>query len=81
MRTVSVTPTIMPGVVITTEGTWPAFDENGIDISGNPNTLGRDMLCGEGQQPWNTTLVKIEKWTGAPLVPDYKWPLRMPKMA
>ncbi|MGE4266762.1 MAG: molybdopterin-dependent oxidoreductase [Deferribacterales bacterium] len=78
MRRVRVIPTIMPGVLLTTEGPWPSIDEKtGIDIGGNPNTLSRTVLCGEGQEPWNTLVCGIEKWNGTPLPPDYRTPQRI----
>jgi anaerobic dimethyl sulfoxide reductase subunit A len=78
LRRVRVVPVIMPGLLMIMEGPWPQFDEKtGIDMSGNPNTLCKSVLCGEGQQPWNTGVAKIEKWSGTPLLPDYKWPLRV----
>lgn len=60
LRHVSLSPLVMPGVVILGEGGWAKMSR-GVDVGGNANTLSRGTLCGEGQQPWNTTLVRVKK--------------------
>lgn len=54
-------------------GSLDPFDATGTDIGGNTNVLTGTHLCGEGQSAWNTVNVKIEKWTGKSLTPDYTW--------
>jgi anaerobic selenocysteine-containing dehydrogenase len=69
----------MPGVVLLGEGNWRTYDhDTGIDIGGNPNTLTRTQLLGDGYQAYNTVLVKIEPYTGPELLPDYRRPLYVP---
>ena len=78
LQRVRVVPFIMPGVLLHTEGPFPDIDDKtGIDMNGNPNSLTRTVLCGEGQQPWNTQICRIEKWQGEPILPGYKKPLRV----
>jgi anaerobic dimethyl sulfoxide reductase subunit A len=89
LRRVTVTPTVMPGVLITVEGPWFKYNDteldgaaDTVDISGNPNTVTDDTLCGEGQMPWNTVLCEVEKYTGSKVPqPDYQWAFRLPKFA
>jgi anaerobic dimethyl sulfoxide reductase subunit A len=89
LRRVTVTPTVMPGVLITVEGPWFKYNDteldgaaDTVDISGNPNTVTDDTLCGEGQMPWNTVLCEVEKYTGSKVpLPDYQWAFRLPKLA
>jgi hypothetical protein len=33
---------------------------------------------GQGEEPWNSCNLQVEKWTGEPLENDYKWPHRVP---
>jgi anaerobic dimethyl sulfoxide reductase subunit A len=77
LRRVNINPRIMLGVVMLGQGNWTNLDENNIDRGAAANTLSGPILVGEGHSPWNTCLVKIEKWTGTPLVPDYKRPQRI----
>lgn len=72
-RRISLTPLVMPGVILIGQGAWTRFDATGTDIGGNTNVLTGTHLCGEGQSAWNTVNVKIEKWTGKSLTPDYTW--------
>ncbi|MFV0322012.1 MAG: DMSO/selenate family reductase complex A subunit [Alphaproteobacteria bacterium] len=57
-----VTNRIMPGVTSCPEGAWLMFDENGVDIGGNPNTLTSQVPTpiskGNGQ---HTNLINIRK--------------------
>lgn len=76
LRRVSVTNRIMPGVVSMCEANWTNLDDAGIDRGGNPNSITGGPLVGEGLSPYNSLLVKIEKWTGEPLTPDYLRTLR-----
>lgn len=73
-RRIGLSPLIMPGVILVGQGGWTRYDSSGIDMGGNPNVLTGSHLCGEGQSAWNTVNVKIEKWNGEPLAPDYTWP-------
>jgi anaerobic dimethyl sulfoxide reductase subunit A len=78
-RRVNIIPNLMPGVVLLGEGNWRTYDhDTGIDIGGNPNTLTRTQLLGDGYQAYNTVLVKIESYTGPALLPDYRRPLYIP---
>jgi anaerobic dimethyl sulfoxide reductase subunit A len=78
LRRILVSPRIMPGVCIMGQGTWIDLDEETqIDKGANVNYLSGDVLTGEGQSPYNTVLLKIERWTGTPLEPDYMVPQRV----
>jgi len=69
---------VMPGVVLLGEGAWVELDEDlGVDKAGATNSLCGTHPTGQGEEPWNTTNVQVEKWTGAPLEPDYTWPQRI----
>ena len=70
VRRVATNPCLMPGVAIIGEGNWVDMGEDGIDRGGNGNVLCGDRLVGFGQVPWNTNLVKIEKWNGDAVGPD-----------
>lgn len=71
-RRLNVMPNIMPGVVIIGQGNQRRIDaDTGVDIGGNANTLTVPSLLGDGYQAYNSLLVKIEKWTGPALTPDY----------
>lgn len=66
-------PNIMPGVVILGQGNQRHIDpETGVDIGGCANTLTVPFMLGDGYQAYNSLLVKIERWTGAELKPDYQ---------
>lgn len=79
LRPAFVTERVMPGVITLGEGAWVEMDEaSGIDKAGATNTLCGPHLTGQGEEPWNTCNVQAEKWTGAPLEPDYLWPQRIP---
>ncbi|MDR1184230.1 MAG: molybdopterin-dependent oxidoreductase [Coriobacteriales bacterium] len=78
LRNVMVTQSVMPGVAQVWHGSWDDFDEDGIDRGGCSNTLIGVNTMGYGSQPFNSTLVEVEKWTGDPLPADYTWPARIP---
>lgn len=69
-RTVSVTQLIMPGCIDVPNGSWTILDVDGVDMGGNPNTLYGGKAFGMGVSGYNNVSVKVEKWTGAALVPD-----------
>lgn len=71
LRRVRVTSLIMPGVVVLGEGAWSDVDEQGIDRSGNPNSLESSTLTGEGHCTWNTSICRVLPWEGEPLPLDY----------
>lgn len=71
VRRAKVTSLVMPGVVILGQGAWSMLDKDGLDRGGNANTLQSSELTGEGHCTWNTTLVRIDQWTGDPLDLDY----------
>ena len=71
-RRLNTVPHLMPGVVLLGQGNWRRLNqETGIDEGANANTLCRSQLLGDGYQSYNTNLVKIEKYTGPELEPDY----------
>jgi anaerobic dimethyl sulfoxide reductase subunit A len=79
LRPAYVTERILPGVFALGEGAWMEMDETlGVDKAGATNTLAGTHLTGQGQEPWNSVNVQVEKWTGTPLEPDYLWPQRIP---
>ncbi|MEJ2013349.1 MAG: molybdopterin dinucleotide binding domain-containing protein, partial [Anaerolineales bacterium] len=79
IRPVSVTNRIMPGVTILPHGAWLELDDDTmIDQAGSDNWITRDLPDMEGHMGWNSVNVQVEKWTGAPLAPDYTWPQRIP---
>jgi anaerobic dimethyl sulfoxide reductase subunit A len=74
-RRLNTIPQLMPGVVIMGQGNWRTIDQaTGIDIGANINTVCKAELVGDGYQSWNSTLLKIEKYTGPALELDYKRP-------
>jgi anaerobic dimethyl sulfoxide reductase subunit A len=79
VRRLNAVPFLMPGIVLLGEGNWQDIDQSsGMDIGANANTISRAQLLGDGYQAYNTILVKIEKYTGSALLPDYKRPLVNP---
>jgi anaerobic dimethyl sulfoxide reductase subunit A len=79
LRRVNVTDFIIPGVIILPHGSWTEFNEDtGLDKGGSAGTLRGPHASGLGHQPFNSCNVQVEKWTGEPLEPDYKWPQRIP---
>lgn len=78
-RRINAVPNLAPGVVLLGDGNWRRIDKNsGVDIGGNPNTLTRSQLLGDGYQAYNTVLLKIAPYTGAALLPDYSTPRYIP---
>ncbi|HLN60121.1 MAG TPA: molybdopterin-dependent oxidoreductase [Symbiobacteriaceae bacterium] len=78
LRPLYLTERIMPGVVTLGEGAWvEKDDETGIDKAGATNSLCGARLTGQGEEPWNTTIVQVEKWTGEPLPSDHTWAQRI----
>lgn len=78
IRPLTLTEAIMPGVVHLGEGAWVEMDEeSGIDKAGATNVLCGARLSGQGEEPWNTTIVKVEKYKGERLKPDAEWEQRV----
>lgn len=78
IRPLTLSESMMPGVVTLGEGAWAEIDENtGIDKAGATNTLCGARLSGQGEEPWNTTVVRVEKYTSEPLMPDAEWKQRI----
>lgn len=78
IRPVKLTEAVMPGVVVLGEGAWVEIDEEtGIDKAGATNILCGARLSGQGEEPWNTTIVRVEKYKGEPLKPDAEWERRI----
>ncbi len=72
-RRLNTSPCVVPGVVILAPSNWREVDqETGVDIGGNANTVTKPTLTGDGYQAFNSVLLKIEKYTGKELLPDYK---------
>jgi anaerobic dimethyl sulfoxide reductase subunit A len=89
LRRVAITTTVMPGVLVGTQGASTRLldDEKSsgetnwdevIDYGGNANTLSSSYLVGQGHMAYNSVILKAEKWTGEPLKPNYKWDLDTP---
>lgn len=78
LRPLTTTECMMPGVVTLGEGAWVDLDEEtGIDRAGATNVLCGARLSGQGEEPWNTTIVRVDKWEGEPLKPDCEWDQRI----
>ena len=78
IRQLTLTESCMPGVVSLGEGAWVDIDEEtGIDRAGATNVLCGARLSGQGEEPWNTTIVRVEKYKGEPLKPDAEWEQRI----
>jgi anaerobic dimethyl sulfoxide reductase subunit A len=91
MRRVCIKRTVIPGVLIGTEGSKARFldDEatdgpidwaNAIDYAGAANTLTASHLVGQAHQAYNTVIVRMEKAPGN-LLPQYKWDPDVPEAA
>jgi anaerobic dimethyl sulfoxide reductase subunit A len=91
MRRVSISNTVIPGVLIGTEGctvrhlddeaTTEAVDfDNVIDYGGAANSLTASFRVGQAHQAYNTVIVKMERAPGK-LVPQYKWEPDLPESA
>ena len=72
LRIASVSELIVPGAVDIPNGTWPRFNEEGVDLGGCPNTLYGGDPYGMGVSGYNNVAVQVEKWTGGELEPDYE---------
>jgi anaerobic dimethyl sulfoxide reductase subunit A len=73
LRTVWVTPLVMPGVTILGQGARVDLDEEtGIDRGGCANVLKGAIPTGSGHVGWNSLIAEVEKWTGSPLRSDVK---------
>lgn len=72
LRRIKVTNLVMPGVVLIGQGAWSSVNDDGIDEGGNANTLQASQLTGEGHCTWNTSLVRVDPWTGESLEFDFK---------
>lgn len=70
VRPVSISSCIVPGSIDVPNGTWPRFDEDGIDRGGCPNVLYGGAPRGMGVSGYNNTPVQVEKWNGAPIELD-----------
>jgi anaerobic dimethyl sulfoxide reductase subunit A len=71
LRTVWVTPLVMPGVTILGQGARVDLDEEtGIDHGGCANVLKDATPTGGGHVGWNSLMVEVEKWTGQKLRSD-----------
>jgi anaerobic dimethyl sulfoxide reductase subunit A len=83
IRPVFLTERLMPGIVSLGEGAWAQVDEaTGIDMAGATNTLNGAIPTGQGHQGWNSCNVEVVKYAGPlELLPDYKWPQRIPLKA
>ncbi|MCL1847337.1 MAG: molybdopterin-dependent oxidoreductase [Coriobacteriia bacterium] len=74
LRIATLTERLMPGVVSLPHGARVVMDEaTGIDIGGCPNTLSATVASGSGVSGYNTNLIKVEKYSGKALTPDYTW--------
>ena len=51
----------MPGVIVVHEGSWMDIDEEGVDLSGNPDFLTLDEPSPAGAFAYNTILADIRK--------------------
>ncbi len=77
LRPLMVIDTIMPGVLAMGQGAWVEIDEEtGIDMAGSMNVLCGPKLTPTGYQSYNSTIVRVDKWDGEPLQPDYLWEAR-----
>jgi anaerobic dimethyl sulfoxide reductase subunit A len=84
LRRVSVTNSVIPGAIIGIEGTTARFDldqDELIDYGGCANSLAAPLLCGQAHQAYNSIVVKVEKWAGTPLKPNYQWASDTPKFS
>jgi len=78
LRTIQFLENLRPGVVALGQGQWLEWDDElELDRAGCSNVLCGAIPTVEGHQGWNSCNVQVEKWTGDPLVPDYKWPQKI----
>jgi anaerobic dimethyl sulfoxide reductase subunit A len=81
IRNVQISNRVVPGVLIVGQGNWVNLDDaSGIDLGCNMNTLTGGHLTQAGHSPYNTVLVKIEKYSGEKLQPDYLLPQVIPSV-
>jgi anaerobic dimethyl sulfoxide reductase subunit A len=79
VRRVNPIPNMMPGVTFLGQGNWRELDqETGVDYGGNVNQITKSVLLGDAYQGYNSMLVKLEKWSGKELLPDYLRPPIIP---
>jgi len=79
LRIVTVTDRIIPGAIAIGWGSWIDIDEEtGIDMGGATNTLSGAIATGQEAKGYNSCNVQVEKWTGAPLLPDHLKPPKVP---
>ncbi len=75
LRRVQLDPRVMPGVIAVGQGCVTDLDEaTGIDRGCNMNTVTPTHMVSVGLQAFNSVRVKLEKYTGTPLEPDYLRP-------
>jgi anaerobic dimethyl sulfoxide reductase subunit A len=78
LRPVTLTETLMPGVISLPHGPWVTMDEETqIDQAGADNILTESIATGLGTEGYNTQIVNVEKWTGEQLIADHKQPQRV----
>ncbi len=78
LRRACLTERFMPGVIGLPHGAWVDIDEKtGIDTAGADNILCGSVPTGQGVSGWNTCAVNMEKYAGAPLIPDIEKPQRI----
>ena len=78
LRSALLTDRYMPGVIGLPHGSWVDMDEKtGIDRGGADNILCGPVSTGQGVSGWNSCIVNMEKYTGAPLIPDVDLPQRI----
>lgn len=82
LRQANVSEFVMPGVVELPHGSWIDFDETlGIDLGGSDSFISGPLTSNSGVSGYNNHICNIEKYNGAPLVPDYLKPLPAAKEA
>lgn len=82
LRRVHVTENVRPGVIGIGQGAWLDWDDDlQLDRGGCANVLCGNIRTGQGHQGWNSANIRIDKWEGEPLQPDYLWPQRIVKFA
>ena len=78
IRPVMVTERIMPGVTFIAHGAWTGVRRSlGLDKAGSDNFLEAGVPTVEGHSGFNSQIVQVEKWNGADLAPDARWPQRI----
>ena len=78
LRIACPTNLMVPGACSVPHGAWVDVDEEtGIDRAGSHNYITMSETSGMGVHGYNSSQVKIEKWTGDALQPDHDWPQRI----